>query len=280
VRAPAACLLLLLPVALFAQAPSTFDVASVKRTQGAPGAIPFVFTQNGRLRAPFATVRELVQAAYGVEPNQVAGGPGWIDSEHFEINATLPAGADPRAARLMLRALLVDRFALAARQEKRDVPVYVLNRTRALGPDFSPAGSACKPLKAPAGLPAPPPPPPPPAGAGPTTPLNQPRGSICGNAIFGGFFSLRGIPMATFVTYLSRQVKRPIIDRTGLTGLYDIDLSFLPDSGPMMLNGTPLNADAPSLQTAIREQLGLRLDSARAPVEIIVIDRVNPPTDN
>ena len=98
--------------------------------------------------------------------------------------------------------------------------------------------------------------------------------------MFSGFFSMRAVPMVTFVTHLARQIRRPIIDRTGLSALYDIDLSFLPDSGPMMFNGAPLNADAPALSTAVREQLGLRLESGRAPVDVVVIERLHPPTDN
>ena len=110
--------------------------------------------------------------------------------------------------------------------------------------------------------------------------LNQPAGSKCGNVVFNGFVSMRSVPLATFATLLSRQIRIPIVDRTRLAGLYDLDLSFLPDTGPMMFNGAAINADAPSLQTAVREQLGLRLQSGRAPVDVVVIDRVAPPTGN
>ena len=112
------------------------------------------------------------------------------------------------------------------------------------------------------------------------TVLNQVPRSPCFNAMFRGVLSLQAVPMATFVTHLSNQVGRPIVDRTELTGLYDIDLLFLPDTGPMMMNGTALNADAPALTTAIREQLGLRLDSGRAPVDVVAIQRVDKPTEN
>ena len=110
--------------------------------------------------------------------------------------------------------------------------------------------------------------------------LNQPPGSKCGNVVFNGFFSMRAVPLITFVTNLSRQIRLPIVDRTALTGAYDIDLNFLPDTGPMIFNGQAINADAPSLQTAVREQLGLKLDSTRAPLDVVVIDRVNAPTEN
>jgi uncharacterized protein (TIGR03435 family) len=279
-KALIACVLVTVSASIFAQTPATFEVASIRRTNGAPGVLPFAFVQSGRFRAPFSTVRELVQAAYGVEPNQVVGGPDWADADHFDINATLPEGTAPANAPMMLRRLLADRFGLVTRQEKRELAVHFLNPGEKLGPGISPAAADCKPLKAPPGIPAPPPPPPPPAGAGPMMALNQPPGSKCGNVMFSGFFSMRAVPMVSFITHLSRQIKRPIVDRTKLNGVYDIDLSFLPDTGPMMFNGTALNADAPSLQTAVREQLGMRLESGRAPVDVVVIDRVTPPTEN
>jgi uncharacterized protein (TIGR03435 family) len=262
------------------QPQQSFEVASVRPTKGAPGVPPFVFVQAGRLRAPFSTLRELVQAAHGVEVNQVVGGPGWADSDHFDVNAQLPPGATVADSQAMLRKLLADRFGLVTRQEQRELPVLFLDQDEKIGPQLTVADTQCKPLKSPPGIPAPPPPPPPPAGAGPMTPLNQPPGSTCGNVMFSGFFSLRAVPMMTFVTNLSRQIKRPIIDRTKLASRYDIDLHFLPDTGPMQFNGQAINADAPSLRTAIREQLGLRLDDGRAPLDVIVIDRVNQPTAN
>jgi uncharacterized protein (TIGR03435 family) len=264
-----------------AQGPPMFEAASVKRnTTSGAGLPPIVLVQSGRLRAPFSTLRDLMQAAYGVEPNQIIGGPGWLDSDRFEIMATLPQGATAADAPAMLRTLLADRFGLVARQEKRELPVLFLDASAKLGPDISVAGTECKAMKSPAGLAVPPPPPPPPPGAGPVTVLNQPPGSKCGNIVFRGFFSMRAVPLVSFVTGLSRQSQRTIIDRTHLTGIYDIDLYFLPDAGPMMVNGNAINADAPSLQTAVREQLGLRLESGRAPVDVIVVDHVSAPTDN
>ena len=108
----------------------------------------------------------------------------------------------------------------------------------------------------------------------------KPGESTCPSAIMRGFVSARDMPVAGLVDVLMRELRRPVIDQTRLTGHYDIDLSFLPDTGPMLVNGTAINADAPSLQTAIREQLGLRLDSSRAPIDIVVIDRVTAPTEN
>ena len=265
-----------------AQAPAAFEAASIKRnTTNGAGLPPVVVISGNRLSAPFVTLRELVRVAYGVNDHQVVGGPGWIGSDRFEVGATIPAGTSTDTVREMLRALLAERFHLATHTEKRDLPVYALLYTGQLGSKMRAAGPECAPLSSPAGLPTPPPPPPPPPGAGTMLVLGQPQtGSKCGTAMMRGFISARDIQMDTFAFLLMREVQRPVIDRTQLTGRYDLDLNFLPDSGPMMLNGTAINADAPSLTTAVREQLGLRLDSTREPFDVVVIDRVLAPSEN
>ena len=280
-KTTAALVLTVLTASLAAQAPRTFEAASVKRnTTNGAGLPPVVAISGQRLSAPFVTLRELIRVTYGVNENQVVGGPDWIGSDRFEIGATIPTGASTDAVREMLRALLADRFGLVAHPEKRELPVYTLTFTGQLGPKMRASGPSCAPLSSPAGIPAPPPPPPPPAGAGPMTMLGQPPGSKCGTVMMRGFISARDIVLETFAFLLMRELQRPIIDRTQLTGRYDIDLNFLPDSGPMTINGTAINADAPSLTTAVREQLGLKLDSTRAPIDVVVIDRVSAPTEN
>jgi len=280
-KTTAALVLTILTASLAAQAPRAFDAASVKRnTTNGAGLPPVIAISGQRLSAPFVTLREIVRVAYGVNENQVVGGPDWIGSDRFEVGAAIPSGASVDAVREMLRTLLAERFGLAAHPEKRELPVYTLTFTGQMGPQMRPAGSECAPLSSPAGIPAPPPPPPPPAGAGPMTVLGQPPGSKCGTAMMRGFISARDIVLETFAFLLMRELQRPVVDRTQLTGRYDLDLNFLPDSGPMVINGTAINADAPSLTTAVREQLGLKLDSTRAPVDVIVIDRVNAPTGN
>jgi uncharacterized protein (TIGR03435 family) len=266
---------------LDAQAPRAFEVTSVKRnTTNGVGVPPVVAVTGQRLSAPFVTVRELIRVAYGLNENQVVGGPGWLVSDRYEVGATIPAGASLDAVREMLRTLLAERFSLLAHPEKRDLPVYTLTSTGQLGPRIHPSGPECAPMTSPSGIPAPPPPPPPPAGAGPMTILGMPPGSKCGTAIMRGHISARDIVFEAFTFLLMRELGRPVLDKTNLTGHYDLDLSYLPDSGPMTINGTAINADAPPLSTAIREQLGLKLDSTRAPVDVIVIDRASPPTGN
>jgi uncharacterized protein (TIGR03435 family) len=268
-----------LVAAVPAQASRTFGAASVKRNANGRGLPTIVAVTGTRLSAPFVTARELIRVAYGVEDHQVVGGPGWIETDRFEVGATIPAGAAMTAVQEMLRGFLAERFGLAVHTEKRDLPIYVLLFSGQLGPQMRRSGPVCAPMSAPPGLPPPPPPPPPPAGAAPMLVLGQKPGeSKCPSAIVRGFVTVRDTPVDGLADILMREVRRPVVDRTGLDGHYDIDLNFLPDSGPMTINGVAINADAPSLTTAVREQLGLRLDSARGPVDVVVIDRVTAPT--
>jgi len=122
--------------------------------------------------------------------------------------------------------------------------------------------------------------------------LNQPKvGGGCGSMFFSGHISARNLPMSMLTFQLSRLLRRQVIDRTALTGRYDFDLTFTPDAGAAGLvnagaigggpGGAPqASSDAPSLSTALREQLGLRLESSRAPIDVIAIERVSPPTGN
>jgi uncharacterized protein (TIGR03435 family) len=268
-------------VVIAAQTARAFDAASVKRNTNSRGLPSLVAVTGNRLSAPYVTARELIRVAYGVEDHQVVGGPGWIGTDHFEVSATIPDRTPLRAVPEMLRTLLVERFGLTAHTEKRDLPIYALLLAGQLGPQMRRSGPQCAPLTGPPGIPAPPPPPPPPAGAAPMMVLGQKPGeSTCPSAIMRGFISARDMPVGGLVDILTRELRRTIFDRTELAGHYDIDLSFLPDSGPMTVNGLAINGDAPPLTTAVREQLGLRLDSARAPIDVVVIDRVTAPTDN
>jgi uncharacterized protein (TIGR03435 family) len=182
----------------------------------------------------------------------------------------------------MLRTLLEERFGLAVHVEQRDLPVSVLTFSGQLGPRLRRSGPDCAPGMMPPGLPPPPPPPPaPPAGAAEFFTLtNTPTGSKCGTLVMNGFISGRDLPMANLAWMIAQLLRRPVFDRTGLADHYDFDLMYLPDVGPPQINGTAIAWDAPVLATAVREQLGLKLDSAREAVDVIVIDRVNPPTEN
>ena len=258
----------------------SFEVASVKpNTSTGPGPVRVGFPGNGRFNVTNMPLRELIRFAYDVQPFQLTGGPGWIDNERFDVTATTDNNPGPAVMRQMLQSLLAERFTLVVHGETRELPTYdlLLNRSDGrLGEKLRPAGPDCAPLTIPAGLPAPPPPPPPGAAVG----RGGPGGPAGGCAMFfgPGFMSARRTTMDQLTRSLAPRVRRIIIDKTGLTGFYDADLEFTPEFLPQPPPGAPPfpqpSGDAPSIYTAIQEQLGLKLESSRGPVEVLVIDQV------
>jgi uncharacterized protein (TIGR03435 family) len=283
--AVALSLVLATAAALFSQATNSlrFDVASIKRNTTADPRLRQLGSQpGGRLVAVNAPVKMLIQNAYQLRPYQVLGGPGWIDSDGYDIDVRAEAGkgGTPRETLGMLQSLLEDRFKLKAHRDTRDLPIYVLQPAKnGLTLPSSKAGNCLAPD--PNGPPAPPPPPVP----------GQPPRQRCGTAgvsispqgtrIFGGQISI-----AEFARVLSIVVARPVVDRTGFTGTFDADLAFLPDQatsglpnpGPGLL--PPPDPTAVTIFTALQEQLGLKLDSDKGPVEVLIIESVDRPTEN
>lgn len=247
----------------------SFDVVSIKSNTSADGRFRINGQPGGRFVAT-ATVKMLVGTAYGVTDSRLFGGPGWIDSDRFDIEArSQDMGAVPDRERMMamVRSLLEDRFRLKVHHETRELPVYELTVAKSglkikLSPDQS------EPL----------PPPPGELGTGPG------RGSLSFNS--AGTLNAIAIRLGPFVNSLSQQLGRPVVDKTGLTGLYDFALKWTPDStqaadapGPSQNTLAP-DSSAPSIFTAIQEQLGLRMASARAPQDVIFIDSVEHPLEN
>ncbi|HKE83777.1 MAG TPA: TIGR03435 family protein [Vicinamibacterales bacterium] len=265
---------------LRAQAPAVpaFETASIRRNPSGSG-LHVQMVRGERFISPNATVRELIRAAYLVEDVQIAGGPGWADLDRFMIEAKTGPGVTADTARFMLRTLLTDRFKLAIHIEQRYLPGFMLiSSGRAETRDLRPSGAQCAPIRAPRDLSLPPPPPPPPPGDT-TVPLTAGTMlSKCGALLAPGYLSARMVTMEQFAIYFSRILRRPIVDRTNLKGLFDIDLMYQMEfQGPVPL---PLSPDAPSLFTALQEQLGLKLESQRVPTDVIVIDRVERPSEN
>jgi len=239
-------LVLLAVAGLGAQAGPGFEVVSVKPTQpgsrGGPG--PFVNTETGRLSAR-GTLAFFIEYAYAVNGSYVEGGPGWIRSDRFDIDARQPANAQSFATMTaMMRTALADRFRLGVHRETRQVPVLLLTVARR-GPKLTRSASADEP---------------------------ETRGRP-------GELIATKISMAGLASQLSRSVGRMVQDRTGLNGFYNITLRATNDvQGPDRLGRTPIDPDAPSIGTALEEQLGLKLESGRGPVEFLVIDRAEHPT--
>jgi uncharacterized protein (TIGR03435 family) len=280
------------PPAADAATGAVFEVASVKANKSGDNRIGIGFAPGGRFRATNVPVRELISAAYGTPQPlpafQISGGPKWIETERFDIVAKAPGdpqpGPDgpPREMFMMLRNLLAERFQLAVHREAKEMPIYALVLARGdgkLGAQLRPATTDCAALmaslRARGAQPAPPPP-------GERIP--------CGMRMFPGNLSGGSASMTQLSNVLARFVSRTVIDRTGLSGNYDIDLQWTPDQLPQGLGrgetppGAPampaIDPNGPSIFTAVQEQLGLKLESTKGPVDVLIVDRVEHPTED
>jgi len=246
----------------------SFEVASIKRNiSSEPGG--FIRVEEGvRFNATGVPLSFIIRQAYGVLETQVANQPDWLTSERYDIRGKAPDGVEvfPNMAPL-LRSLLQDRFGFQAHTEQRDLPTYDLVMARSdgrLGPKISRADFDCG------------------ARATATPPKAGPSGDPVCTITFGpGRILVRGFSIGRVAGGLVGQVQRMVVDKTGLTGPWNFELLYTPDQ-PVRLNGAivPPNPDAPSLFTAVQEQLGLKLESSRGPVDVLVIDRVNRPTED
>ena len=247
--------------------PPAFEVASIKiNRSGASGvgATTLIFQPDGRFKAVneplWRLIAEAYRSNYQLRRFEIEGIPPAMDNDRFDVDA-VPQGAPGFSEqRQMLQRLLADRFKLTLHRETRSLPIYALVKARAdgrLGERLKPSEVDCSKVRAGA--------PPPEAKPG------QPPSCMM---IFGqGRLISYGMSITQLAEMgLSRSVLRPVIDRTALTGSYTWTLEWAPDDAP------DANGDLPSLMTALVEQLGLKLESTKGPVEVIVIDHVERPT--
>lgn len=255
-----------------------FEVASIKPNKDGDNRVMLGIQPGGRFTAVNVTVRQLITNAFRVQPFQVVGGPAWIETDRFDITAKGSGDVGPEQMQSMMRGLLAERFGMVVHNETRDMPIYALMLARAdgkLGPTMKPSSTDCEALFARGrGRGATPPPPPPAPG--------QPM--QCGIRFGPGTLSMGGMPLSQFAQTLSPVTGRVVQDKSGLEGRYDFELSWTPDQGAGP-GGPPRDAPPPpagdgggSLYTAIQEQLGLKLTSTRGPVDVVVVDKLNPPT--
>ena len=259
-----------------AQTPRPSFEASVKVNRFSSPLVR-IGTPTGRFSAVNVTLRMLIRETYRLQDFRMIGGPGWMDTDRFDVEATAGASVSYDQIRAMTRTLLEDRFGLKTHTETRELPIYMLSlakRDTKLGDQIKHSGAECLPMTPPAGAPPPPPPPP-----GPT-----PNGvRQCPSMLAPGHISGRKLTIARLATTLSLFVNREIVDKTSLDGEFDLDLHWLPDQTPFVVPGTPpppIDSTAPPLFAALQEQLGLKLESSRGPVEVLVIDAAQKPKEN
>jgi uncharacterized protein (TIGR03435 family) len=274
-------LLLANTVLMFAQSEAKsslkFEVASVKPNKSGSRSSRSGTLPGGRgFAATNITMRQLILTAYRLRSLQLVGGPGWIDSDRFDVDARAPENSTQEQALTMLQGLLSERFGLAVRRETKEQPIYALvlaRPDRTLGPKMKPTTLDCSTPTSPPGTTAPPSLPVAPAAAcGMSTNVNN-----NGGVMTAGARSVSDLTsaLANFVT------DRIVVDRTGLTGMFDFELRWTPQSLQSVAPDPTVNtSDAPTIFAALQEQLGLKLESQRAPVEFLVIDTVEQPTPN
>jgi len=235
----------------------------------------------GRLTAS-APLRILMQAAYDVQPFQIVGGPEWAEEDGYALDATASGNPKPTQMMLMLQSLLEDRFQLRVRHEPREMPIYTLLPSRGGLKLPPPRDGNCVEETDVLGPLADP-------GARMQPPGQDSPAPRCGGLdvlLEPGGARLRGgkVPMAEFVRVLSRVLRRTVIDQSGFSGVFDVTLDFLPDDTtaglpPPPPGAIPFATASPSIFSAI-QQLGLRLESTKGPVEVLVIDHVERPSAN
>jgi len=249
-----------------------FEVASIK-----PGSFPGLpggtirWQTGGALRVTNMNLKELMEQAYGVFPFQISGGPEWLDSARFDINAKPDHEPKGQERTLMLQSLLADRFHLSIHRETKELPVYALVLARKdgkLGPKLTHSKED---------------------GCTAYDPANPPaRGAtVCGTRMFNpshGFLTIARLPIDSLTKTLSEVLGRTVIDKTGLTGNLDIHLEYTPDENQLAQfpSDPPTSAppNGPSIFTALQDQLGLKLESQKGRVDILVIDRAEKPSEN
>ena len=234
-----------------------FEVATIKPSTPGDRSGRFATMQSThQFVARNYTLKYLVAFAYNLPQRLISGGPAWIDSDPYNILATTPGENRPSVddQMLMARKLLTDRFKLTLHREQKELPVYLLTVAK--------MGSKLKES---------------------TAPDSQP---VLVNRVFPNRIQLpaRSATMEQFASMMQRAVlDRPVLNKTDLTGKYDFDLEWTPDDtqfGGALPPVKPEEAERPDLIAALQEQLGLRLESGRGLVEVIVIDSVDRPTEN
>jgi uncharacterized protein (TIGR03435 family) len=253
--------------------PLAYDVVSVKPNKSGLGMMR-IMNQPERFSMTNMGLKMVIQNAYGLKmPDMISGLPGWADSAAFDIEAkmdaetiaalkAMPKEQADEQRRLMMQAMLADRFKLKVHHETKELPIYslVIAKGGFKLKDADPNSTYPGGIKGPDGV-------------------SRPGMMRMG----GGKLTAQGIAISGLSNFLSQQVHRLVVDNTGLTGKYDISLQWTPDevaNAHQEAGATGTTDSGPSIYTALQEQLGLRLDSTKGPVETVVVDHVEMPSEN
>jgi uncharacterized protein (TIGR03435 family) len=271
----------LLGVSLLAGQEPAFEVASIRPTQSTQ-ASEIRPMPNGRFLATNATPRSVILRAYGLVDSQLIGAPPWLDAERYDIDARAAPPVDgPESLLPMVRSLIVERFKLKARPDSRELPAYALTfarRDRQLGPLIRPTEADCTrattltqdEVRAAARDGWPP--------CGMVYIVSFVTGTAGGNLVK---MRIRrsGVSLQALATSLQPTVDRPVVDQTGLDGRFDVEYSYAPQP-PTPGVESPFGPEAPMLFVALEAQLGLKLESRRMNVPVLVIDSIDRPSEN
>ena len=278
-----AIIALALSVTLAAQQPAsapTFEVVSIRPNPAARVEGRFELQPSGRITWIGTTLRSLIDLAYQrrlFDDRDVIGGPDWLDRDRFDIiaQAAGPLRVDsdgfPREPFAMIRTMVEERFAVRVHEEQRERQIFelVVMNAGQFGPRLARSSVDCG------------------AEIGDQAKGNKPRQLANGRfaCVLGappGGYSGTGLGMSVLAAGLARFVGRPVVDRTALTGAFDWEVEFRPEFVQAIGNEPPppleAFADRPSIFTALQEQLGLRLESTRGQVDVLVVDHAEPPT--
>ncbi len=231
-----------------------FEVATIKPSQADEQRS--VMVVGTRLATKATSLVDLMMFAYGVHPSQIADGPEWMTAEKFDVvvQPNMPGRPSTAQMRSIVQQLLADRFKLAFHHAQRELPVYRIVTAKG-GPRLTPSTK------------------------------EEQGNNTAAIGITPGLMTVINATLSEFASLMQRYVRldRPIMDRTGIAGKYDYKLSWTPDFS--QFDGNPPgparnDENAPTLYTAIQEQLGLKLEAAKEPADVLVIDHVERPSDN
>lgn len=265
----AACLFVRLGVGLSAQTRPEFETASVKLAAPDARGTAIFMPPGGRLEVINMTLKALIENAYSIQPFQISGGPGWMDSDPYDISAKAERPVTREEILRMLQSLLSERFRLTVRRTTKELPVYALVVARKdgkLGPQLTEAkkGGCMEP--------------------DPANPVASDPTRLCGHWMLSpDGMTLVGAPVSKMIPLLSRLLGRQVFDKTGLAKNFDVNIEWTPDQFQAMQPsrcGELRDSNGPSIFTVFREQLGLEFRSQKGPVEVLVVERAEKPSGN